>query len=82
MSTWGIYLLGLATLPALAGVWVAVAAATSRRYAVECYNCGKILGREGKTWAILAGARWKIHYLRYWYRTRPTWTCTPSEDES
>lgn len=77
MSPWALYLLGVATVPVIAGIWLAIKVATNSDYECACTHCGKLLGVEGKTWAIVSSIRWKAHYLRYWYRTRPEWTCQP-----
>lgn len=69
------YLAGLFSIPAVAilvnmGVW-----AFGKHHSIECTHCGKVLGTRRRNWRITTELRWKAHYLRYWYRSRPNWTC-------
>lgn len=73
------YILGLITWPVLLLSYVGVTALFSRKWDVECMNCGKAIATMYATPWIVAEVRWKVHYLRYWYMTRPEWTCQPAE---
>lgn len=80
MSWWGWYLVGVFTIPVLAYLVLAFLWAFTKRYGIECDHCDKPLGVIGKNWQITTEIRWKIHYLRYWYRSRPNWTCKKETD--
>lgn len=75
MNALVLYLAGLFTIPA---VWAALIVGDwmlNKRHGIECGHCHKILGAIGEDRHITTWFRWKVHYLRYWYRTRPNWTC-------
>jgi len=80
VSWWGWYLAGLFTLPAGAYLMIIWEAAFNKRHGLECAHCGKAMGPIRKNWRITTELRWKAHYLRHWYRTRPNWTCKKEND--
>lgn len=75
MSGLGWYLVGLGTIPAYFALAVLIDAMFNKRHGLECYHCGKVMGTIRKNWRITTEIRWKAHYLRHWWRTRPNWTC-------
>ena len=70
---------GILTLPIALAFLGLLVVMFSRRESVWCDNCGKTMGLAGETPWIVHQARWKYHYLRYWYRTRPEWSCAQNE---
>lgn len=75
--SWLSYLAGILTLPTVAFVDGSLLWALNKNYGLECDNCGKVIGRLGVDPRLGTEVRWRVHYLRYWYRTRPRWTCDP-----
>lgn len=73
------YVAGVFTLPVMAYIGAGVLWAFNKNLGTECGNCGKVLGRNGVDPQLGTELRWKAHYLRYWYLTRPNWTCKRSE---
>ena len=75
MSALGWYAAGFFTLPIMAYIGTGILWAYSKNTGTECGNCGKVLGRIRIDHRLGTELRWKVHYLRYWYLTRPNWTC-------
>ena len=55
--------------------------AFDKHHGIQCGHCDKVLGSIGENWQITGLLRWKVHYLRYWYRSRPNWTCKKERAE-